>query len=263
MFTQALLIAIWAGIAGIDMFNGLTHIHRPIVTGLVIGIILGDINTGLITGATLELVWAGMVPLAGAQPPNVVIGGIIGTAFAILSGQDPKVAVGIAVPFAVAVQGCITLLFTAYSPVMHKMDKLARDSDTKGIDRLNYIGPLVLFIFYFVIAFLPIYLGADKAQVVVESLPAWIIAGLGVAGGMMPAVGFAMLLKIMWKNSYAPFFIVGFIGAAYLQLPILAVAFIGVAIAMYDYFASNKDDDNGKQAPRSLPTEEEDYSHGI
>lgn len=53
-----------------------------------------------------------MVPLAGAQPPNVVIGGIIGTAFAILTHSDPKVAIGIAIPFSIAVQGCITLLFT-------------------------------------------------------------------------------------------------------------------------------------------------------
>ena len=148
MFIQALLIGLWAGIAGIDQFNGLTHIHRPIVTGAVVGLILGDFTTGLIAGATLELVWAGMVPLAGAQPPNVVIGGIIGTAFAILSGQAPEVAVGIAVPFAVAGQALITLLFTAYSPIMHKMDTYAMEGDTKSIDRLNYMGPVFLFIFF-------------------------------------------------------------------------------------------------------------------
>ena len=84
MFIKALLIGIWAGIAGVDMFDGLTHIHRPIVTGPIVGLILGDVQTGLIVGATLELVWMGMVPLAGAQPPNVVIGGIIGTSIAIL-----------------------------------------------------------------------------------------------------------------------------------------------------------------------------------
>ncbi|MCD3326114.1 PTS sugar transporter subunit IIC [Clostridium botulinum D/C] len=124
MFIKALLIAIWAGIAGIDYFDGLIHIHRPLVTGLVVGMILGDMRTGLVTGATLELIWMGMVPLAGAQPPNVVIGGIIGSSFAILTKQDPKVAVGIAIPFAIAVQGAITLIFTAFSPVMHCWNRL-------------------------------------------------------------------------------------------------------------------------------------------
>lgn len=264
MLMEALLIGIWAGIAGIDLFNGLSHIHRPIVTGFVVGLILGDWQTGLIAGATLELVWAGMVPLAGAQPPNVVIGGIIGTSFAILANQDPSISVGVAVPFAVAAQGCITLLFTAYSPVMHKMDQYAINGNTKAIDRLNYLGPVILFVFYFLISFLPIFFGADKAETVVNALPGWLISGLSVAGGIMPAVGFAMLLKIMWKNSYAPFFAIGFIFAAYLKLPILAVAIVGIAIAFYDFYLGKGASDEGASSPaQQVAIDEEDYSNGI
>lgn len=91
-FIQILLVTLWAFIIGIDQFNGLLHIHRPLVTGLVLGWILGDIQTGLITGATLELVAMGMVPLAGAQPPNMVIGGLIGVSFAIISKLPPEAA---------------------------------------------------------------------------------------------------------------------------------------------------------------------------
>ena len=199
MLLEALLIGLWAGIAGIDLFDGLLHIHRPLVTGCIVGLILGDMKTGLIVGASLELVWIGMVPLAGAQPPNVVIGGVIGTSFAILAKLEPTAAVGIAVPFAVAVQGLITLLFTLFSPVMHKADKYAQEADTKGIDRVN-LGLLVLFVFYFTIAFLPIILGADKATSIVQAMPVWLIDGLNVAGGIMPAIGFAMLLRIMLKK---------------------------------------------------------------
>ncbi|MDY0393846.1 PTS sugar transporter subunit IIC [Virgibacillus halophilus] len=183
MLIQAILIAIWAGIAGIDLYNGLTHAHRPIVTGLVVGLILGDVTTGLIVGGTLELIWMGMVPLAGAQPPNVVIGGVIGTAFGIIAGQDPKVAVGVAIPFAVAVQGLITLFFTAYAPVMHKADQYALEANYRGIDRINYLGPVILFVFNALIAFLPIYFGAEQAAAAVKSVPEWIINGLSVAGG--------------------------------------------------------------------------------
>ena len=208
MLGKALLIALWAGIAGIDLFNGLFHIHRPVFTGMVVGAILGDVKTGLITGATLELIWMGAVPLAGAQPPNVVIGGIIGTTFAILANVDPKVAVGIAVPFAVAMQGAITLVFTAFSPLMHKADEYAAEANTKGIERINYAGMLVLFILNAVIAFLPVYFGADVAEAVVAKMPEWLIGGLEVAGGIMPAIGFAMLLKIMYKKEYMAFLII-------------------------------------------------------
>jgi len=239
MFMKALLIAIWAGITGIDLFDGLTHIHRPVVTGIVVGLILGDMKTGLVAGGMLELVWMGMVPLAGAQPPNVVIGGIIGTSFAILTKQDPNVAVGIAVPFAIAAQAGITLFFTAFSPVMHKADQYAEKADLKGIDRINYIGLAILFSSYFICAFLPIYFGADAAQSMVELLPEKMIQGLSTAGGMMPAIGFAILLKIMLKKEYVAFLLVGFILVTFLKLSILAVAILGTSFALYDYY-SNK-----------------------
>ncbi|MCD3326115.1 PTS sugar transporter subunit IIC [Clostridium botulinum D/C] len=239
-------------IAGIDYFDGLIHIHRPLVTGLVVGMILGDMRTGLVTGATLELIWMGMVPLAGAQPPNVVIGGIIGSSFAILTKQDPKVAVGIAIPFAIAVQGAITLIFTAFSPVMHKADKYAEDANTKGIEKINYLGLLMLFVFYAIIAFLPIYFGADAAKRVVEAVPQSIINGLGVAGGMMPAIGFAMLLKIMLKKEYMAFLIIGFVFATYFKLPVLGIALIGAAIALYDFYLNkNHNNQAGKGVRRN------------
>ncbi|MET4696751.1 PTS N-acetylgalactosamine transporter subunit IIC [Endozoicomonas lisbonensis] len=240
MLFEALMIALLAGIAGVDLFNGLTHMHRPLITGPIVGFILGDVQTGLITGASLELVWMGMAPLAGAQPPNVVIGGIIGVAFAILTQAEPQAAIGIAVPFAVAVQGLITLLFTAFSPVMHRCDEMAAKADWKGIDRVNYMGMSILFSFYFILAFLPIFFGAEQAQTVVEVAPEWLMSGLGVAGGLMPAIGFSMLMKIMFKQSYIPYFIVGFLAAAYLELPVIAIALVGIAIALADYFQSSR-----------------------
>ena len=47
MLIDALLIGLLAGIAGVDLFDGLTHLHRPIVIGPLVGLILGDIKTGL------------------------------------------------------------------------------------------------------------------------------------------------------------------------------------------------------------------------
>lgn len=258
MLLEALLIALWAGIAGIDMFNGLTHLHRPVVTGLVVGIILGDVTTGLIIGGTLELIWMGMVPLAGAQPPNVVIGGVIGTAFGIISGQEPTAAIGVAIPFAVAVQGLITLFFTIFAPIMHKADEYALDANYRGIERINYLGIGILFIFYAIIAFMPIYFGAEKAAVFVQTVPEWVIGGLAIAGGMMPAIGFAMLLKIMMKIEYVMFFIVGFILAAYMNLPILAIALIGLAIALYDFYQNKNKPNPDGPGPR-----EEEIIDGI
>lgn len=214
------------------------------VIGPIVGLILGDVQTGLLVGGTLELVWMGMVPLAGAQPPNVVIGGIIGTTFAIMTHADPKVAIGIAVPFSIAVQGCITLLFTLYSPMMHKCDEMVKKLNWRGIEMVNYFGILILFSFYFIVAFLPIYFGADAASAMVQKAPQWLLDGLAVAGGMMPAIGFSLLMKIMMKKTYVAYFILGFISVTFLNMPIIAVALGAFAIALIDFFNRTRNDNN-------------------
>jgi PTS system N-acetylgalactosamine-specific IIC component len=237
---QAAMLGILAFLAGLDLFNGLTHFHRPVVLGPLVGLILGDVHTGIMVGGTLELIWMGLAPLAGAQPPNVIIGTIVGATFAITTKVEPNVAVGVAVPFAVAVQMGITLLFSAMSAVMSKCDGFAENADGKGIERVNYFALAVLGTFYFFCAFLPIYLGAEHAGDIVASLPKELIDGLGVAGGIMPAIGFAVLMKIMMKNAYIPYFILGFVAAAWLELPILAIAAAVTAMAIIDYMRKSE-----------------------
>ena len=176
---QAFALGLLAFIAGLDMFNGLTHMHRPVVLGPLVGLILGDLHTGILTGGTLELVWMGLAPLAGAQPPNVIIGTIVGTTFAITTGVKPDVAVGVAVPFAVAVQMGITFLFSVMSGVMSRCDRMAANADTRGIERVNYLALLALGVFYFLCAFLPIYFGAEHAKTAIDVLPERLIDGRG------------------------------------------------------------------------------------
>lgn len=255
MLLKAILIAIWSGICGIDQFDFLESIHRPIVSGLVIGLILGDVQTGLIVGGTLELVWMGLVPLAGAQPPNIVVGGVIGVSVAILSGLDPQAAVGISFPFAVLAQMMVTLMFTVFTPIMHKADKYAEEGNTKGIDYINYSQLLIRFLIWGLIAFIVVYFGSEKTKDIVEMMPKKLIDGFKVAGGMMPAVGFAMLLNIMLKKEYFAFLIVGFVFSAYLKLDIMSIALIGVAIALYDYYTSNN--------KGTVAFKEEEFEDGI
>lgn len=254
---QALMLGILAFVAGLDLFNGLTHFHRPVVLGPIVGFILGDLHTGIVVGGTLELIWMGLAPLAGAQPPNVIIGTIVGTTFAITTNVKPDVAVGIAVPFAVAVQMGITFLFSAMSAVMSKCDQMASNADTKGIERVNYFALVVLGSFYFLWAFLPIYIGAEHAGAIVNALPKELVDGLGIAGGMMPAIGFAVLMKIMMKNVYIPYFILGFVAAAWLELPILAIASAATAMAIIDFMRKSE------PTPVANTNTVEDFEDGI
>ena len=121
---------------------------------------------------------------------------------------------------------------------------------------INFSGPVVLFAFNFLIIFALILFGADKVGPLISALPEKLVGGFKVASGMMPAVGFAMLLNIMLKKEYVPFLIIGFVFAAFLGMDLLAITLMAVAIALYDYYTKSS---SGKEQVKV----EEVYEDGI
>ena len=241
---QIILVAVWAFIIAIDQFDLLESLYQPIVTGAVIGAILGDLQTGLIVGGTYQLMTIGNMPVGGAQPPNAVIGGIMATVFAISSGLDTTAAVGLAVPFALIGQYMVTLLFTVMSPVMSVADKMAEKGDTKGIVRLNYLAMGALGLLFAIVCLAGL-IGGSALGTTLDAISqqyAWIMNGLRVAGGMMRFVGFAILLRIMLSNDFWGIYFAGFALATIIgYIPelsgsaLILVAFVGIAIALYDF----------------------------
>ncbi|MCG9628890.1 PTS sugar transporter subunit IIC [Vibrio mediterranei] len=242
-----LAISVWVGLAGVDYYGSGLMFGRPIVTGTVVGFLMGDMQTGLEIGATLELAWLGLMPLAGAQPPNVTIGSAVGVVFGIQSGLSPTAVVGVAIPFAILMQQLTVIQFTTFATFMPKVDKMAEKCDIKGIEKVNYLGLATYFLTFFICTFVPTYFGDVVAKSIVESVPKDIIDGLSIAGAMMPALGFSMLLKMMLKEKrFTPFYVIGFVLATFLKLPIIAVALLALSVAIVDYFNSR---DSNNTAP--------------
>lgn len=243
-FIQILLVAVFSFIAGIDQFSFLESLYQPIVSGAVIGAILGDLQTGLIVGGTYQLMTIGNMPVGGAQPPNAVIGGIMAVVFAVSSNLEPAAAVGLAVPFALIGQYCVTLLFTIMSPLMSKADKYAKSADTKGIEKLNYMAMGLLGLFFALVVVIGLIGGSAAGNWLSEMSEkfAWFMSGLSAAGGMMRYVGFAILLRIMLSNDLWGIYFAGFALATIISKidglsgsALLIIAFIGIAVAIYDF----------------------------
>ena len=103
LLVQTLLITLVAAFGFAHDGVGSTMWNRPIVMAPLVGLVLGDIRTGIMTGATLELIWLGAFPVGASCPPEMVSGAIIGTSFVINSGGEPSAAVALAVPVATLV----------------------------------------------------------------------------------------------------------------------------------------------------------------
>ena len=193
---QAALIALIAFLAYMGDALGYSQYDRPLCTGVLVGIALNDVQQGLMVGASLELVYMGTLTIGGAFPPDIYTGGILGTAFAITTGSGIEGAVALSLPIAT-----FALLIKQVMPMA-------------------------------IVVGICFYVGGPAVQAVLDQIPAFIMKGLSAASGMLPALGFAMLVKMIISKELAPYFFIGFLIASYLQIPVLGIACIAILIAL-------------------------------
>ena len=241
---EIILLAIVTFIFAIDQFSLTEIMYRPIVACPIIGMILGDVQTGLVIGGTYELMMIGNMPVGGAQPPNAVLGSVVAMIFAVKAKMDINAALGACMIFATFGQYVVTLTFTVMSGLMAKADKAAEQANPKGITAVLNTSMCILGGLFAVIAIIA-YVGGVAMSGTLEALAAnasWFMGGLSAAGGMMRFVGFAILLKIMLANDMWGYLLAGFVCALVIgniavlgSATLLLVAFLGIFIALTDF----------------------------
>lgn len=205
---------------------------KAVVCGPLVGLLLGDMQTGIIIGGTLQLVYMGVVGIGAAIPINETTATTVATALCIVTGIQMEAAVALAVPVAVLGQLDRMLAWTLNTPLMHIADKYAEKAEFKKMTRLTFVGSFIFFVTEFIPVFLCIYFGSTFVSALNENMPAWISNWLRVSTGMLPALGFGMLFSMMYKPKYIPYFIIGFVLCASFGASLQSVALIGLAAAM-------------------------------
>lgn len=216
-----------------NYLTGQSMMERPLVVGLVTGILMGDMKTGILMGAALEAVFLGNVNIGGVIAAEPVTATTLATTFAIISHVETKAAITLAIPIgmlaAFVVMFLKNVLMNVFAPAL---DDAARENNQKKIVALHYGTWVLYYLIISAISFLGVLLGSGPVNALVENIPAKLMNGLSAAGGLLPAVGFAMLMKLLWDNKLAVFYLLGFILTAYLKLPAVAVAVVGVVICV-------------------------------
>ena len=238
---QGICLAVMAFIVGIDFWLEALYIFRPLIVSTLTGLILGDLRLGLLTGALTELAFAGLTPAGGTQPPNPVLAGVMTTVIAYTAKVDAKIAIGLALPFSFLMQYIILFYYSVFSFFMKKADKYAEDVEIKKFYFLNLVTTLIVGVSYAIVVFVSSYVAQEAVQNLVNSMPGWLTHGFEVAGGILPAVGFGLLLRVMLQKQYVPYLIIGFVVASFLKFSnLLPVALLGTAFAIYEYFNQKK-----------------------
>ncbi len=207
--------------------------RNPVVLGVVIGWIFGDVSAGLLYGATIQLLYMGGIEAGGNIPSDRALAACIAIPAALQNGLDPNTAVALAVPFGVLGVLINNVRRTINSFYNTQADKFVSEHQYERLSLFSFVIPwLTNGLLYFTPVFVATMFGANVVQAFINIIPEWLMNGLSNAGGMLPALGFALTLVVMGKKQYLPFFVIGFFAYSVLGFSMLTGAVFAVCIAM-------------------------------
>ncbi len=232
MIVQAVLVGLIGALGCLDYQLGTLYMFRPIVMCPLVGLALGDLQTGLAVGASLELLFMGSISIGAYVPPNETIGGVLACAFAISLGEGTEAAIALAMPIAVLTLAIKNLLQPIWPFFVDKADSFAKKGNLRGIYAVHWGIGLWGCVEYFLLCGGAFLLGVDAVQGILDWIPSFILDGFGVAANLLPAMGFAMLGRLVITKKLVPFYFLGFLLCSYMGVPVLGVAILAIIIGI-------------------------------
>lgn len=236
---QALIIAIWVALVesrGLG-YATLNLRFSPMMTGLVAGIVMGNVPAAMVTTAAIQLIYMGVVAPGGTMPSEPAVATAIAVPVALLGGLKPTAAIAVAVPVGLMGNYLYQLRFFLNSFIVRLTDKYASETNDKGLTLSVIVIPILIsLILYIPIVFIALYYGAPEIAKFTSSLSGTVFFHvLDVVGGGLAALGIALILKVIGKKEYLVFFFLAYfltVMLASLKINTVTFAIIGVIVAV-------------------------------
>lgn len=250
---QAVLLGLFACLSSMPGMGGSSignyTLGRPLIGGLVCGIILGDIPTGIMVGCAMQVVYIALVTPGGTVSADVRAVSYIGIplAMAALSSYglsaDSSEGAALATSFGTMVGTLGTVLFYGTATV----NLLWQHMGWKAVEKREYkklylIDMGLPWISHLLCSFIPTMImckmGASVVELIKTTLPMDGIAmkTLFTVGALLPCVGIAILLKQIVKNAadFVPF-LFGFTLAASMGINLVSATVVAGMFAILIY----------------------------
>lgn len=227
-----IFIAFLAGMEGIlDQFQ----FHQPLVACSLIGLVTGNLEAGVVLGGSLQMIALGWANIGAAVAPDAALASIASSIILVLGGQGVagvSTAIAIAIPLAVAGLFLTMVVRTIAVPLVHMMDAAAEEGNLRKIELLQILGICLQGLRIAIPAAALLFIPAEAVKGALDAMPEWLTTGMAIGGGMVVAVGYAMVINMMANREVWPFFIIGFVVAAISQLTLIALGALGIALAL-------------------------------
>lgn len=268
---KSLLIALWvAGVMSRWLLGGasLTLRFSPLMTGLVVGIVMGRVADAMIVTASLQLIYMGVFSPGGSMPSEPAVAAAIAVPVALLGNLTPEASIAIAVPVGFLGSYLYQFRFFLNTFIGKKTDVAIEKMDEKAIKRSIITYPTIAsFVLFVPLIFVALYFGAPVIADVVAKLEGTVFLHiLDVVGGGLAAIGIATTIYVIGRKDYLLFFLLAYFLSVILKdmnVNMLVYAILGTIISILAVGNKNqaKEDKEVKTetaSEREMTFEEED-----
>ncbi len=250
---QAAILGLFACLASMPGMGGTSignyTLGRPLVGGLVCGIVLGDVASGILVGVAMQIVYIALVTPGGTVSADVRAVSYIGIPLAMIAlksyglSADSPDGQALATSFGTMVGTLGTVLFYGTATMNLVGQHIGWTAVEKGdYDKLYAVDMVYPWISHILFSFLPtmimVKMGVPMVDLIKNYLPMDGLAmkTLFTVGALLPCVGIAILLKqIVTKPiDFIPFFF-GFTLAASLGINLVSATIIAAMFAFINY----------------------------
>ncbi|ETY75190.1 PTS mannose/fructose/sorbose transporter subunit IIC [Lactiplantibacillus fabifermentans] len=232
---QVILVVLVSFLAGMEGILDEFHFHQPVIACTLIGLVTGQLVPCMILGGQLQMIALGWANIGAAVAPDAALASVASAIILVLGGQGRagvSSAIAIAVPLAVAGLLLTIIARTLATGIVHIMDRAAEEGSFGKIDMWQWIAICMQGLRIALPAALILAVGAGPVKAMLNSMPAWLTDGLAIGGGMVVAVGYAMVINMMASREMWPFFALGFVLAAVSEITLIGLGAIGISLAL-------------------------------
>lgn len=261
LFLQALAIGIFSYLGGIQtpwlagISGGYYTVGRPLVAGLICGIIMGDVAQGVILGVAVQAAFIANISTGGSTNSEIIYAAYGGIGLGLVSHAD----VGVTVKLSILV-GSLGLIL--YNLIMiensfwnKRAEICAQKGDVKGMWANHIVGAQVCnFILRALPVMLAVYFGESFVNTVLNSVPEQVISIMNVLGGLLPALGVALLMNLLIQNKLNfVYFAAGFIILTFVTSSMIALSVLALLVTVIIYTCSG----NNNSSASTMPADED------
>lgn len=250
---QAALLGLFACLSSMPGMGGTSignyTLGRPLIGGFICGLILGDMQAGILVGCAMQVIYIALVTPGGTVSADVRAVSYIGIPLAMVAlksyGLEATSSEGaaLATSFGAMVGTLGTVLFYGTATINLAWQHIGwKVVENRQYNKLYLVDMVLPWVSHIACSFIPTLImckmGTSVVDLIKTALPMDGIAmkTLFTVGSLLPCVGIAILLKQIIKKvaDFIPF-LFGFVLAASMGINLVSATVVAAMFAIINY----------------------------